>query len=93
MDRCESERYNCMRSEPVVDQTPNGAVVEDGDDIMWRCRHCVPQEQATLLAYIDEAGTKVRIKIKDVYIWIGFPTVGVSTLKMTCRKCGKINEL
>lgn len=49
----------------------------------WRCRDC-----DTVLAFLDQEATELRIKIRDLYIWIQGGSVTI-----TCRKCGSLNQL
>lgn len=52
-------------------------------NLIWKCKACdFP------LGQIDEQGEILRIKYKDLYLWI---TGGSVT--MVCRRCGTLNQL
>lgn len=49
----------------------------------WKCRDC-----GTILGFLDHEATELRIKIRDLYVWIQGGSVTI-----TCRKCGSLNQL
>ena len=49
----------------------------------WNCEAC-----GCILGVLDRNAETLRMKVRDVYIFI---TGGEITI--TCRKCGKINQL
>lgn len=71
--------------EEAVGPAPEEAEAIECRDISWTCTRC-----DTLLAYVDR-GTKttIRVKYKDLYFWVGSP----AWARMTCRRCGAVNEL
>jgi len=58
---------------------------DDCTDLSWSCQAC-----GTLLAFIDkETKSQIRIKHKELFVWIDCP----HSISITCRLCGAINKL
>jgi RNase P subunit RPR2 len=60
-----------------VDEKSNARLLK------WQCTEC-----DTVLGYLDPQAEELRIKLRDLYIWIYGGSVQV-----TCRKCGALNRL
>ncbi len=52
-------------------------------NVPWKCRNC-----ETVLGYLDQNCEVIRIKVRDVYVYVTGGAVSV-----TCRKCGTMNGI